>query len=142
MKIVFYWLWQLGWGFVQTLAGFLMFVICSLAGGSHSFYKGAVVTTWKKPASASVGPFLFLSESLKGASCSRVLAHEYGHSIQSLMLGPLYLLVVGLPSFIWCNLPYFQRMRKEKGISYYSVYPENWADRLGKVSSGRFGNIP
>lgn len=132
IKIVLYWLWQLSWGGIQTLAGLILFLICSLAGGSHLFYKGAVVTTWKKPTSASVGPFLFLSESLKGASCDRVLAHEYGHSIQSLILGPLYLFAVGVPSFLWCNLPYFRRMRQKTGKSYYSVYPENWADRLGK----------
>ena len=138
IKIILYWLWQLSWGFIQTAAGFIMFLLCSLSGENHSFYKGAVVTGWKKPTSASVGPFLFLSESLRGASYDRVLAHEYGHSLQSLILGPLYLFAVGVPSFIWCNLPYFQRMRKTKGKSYYSVYPENWADRLGKINnSGR-----
>ena len=57
--------------------------------------------------------------------------HEYGHCVQSLMLGPLYLIAVGVPSYRWANLPALRKMRRETGRSYYSVYPENWANRLG-----------
>lgn len=61
----------------------------------------------------------------------RTKKHEYGHSRQSLYLGPLYLIVVGLPSIIWAGFVY-NLVRKE--ISYYDVYPENWADKLGGVN--------
>ena len=56
--------------------------------------------------------------------------HELGHSIQSLMLGPFYLFVVGIPSLI-NNL----RARKNKEVydTYYQRYPEKWADKLGAV---------
>ena len=37
--------------------------------------------------------------------------HEYGHTWQCLLLGPLYWLVVALPSAIWCNC--FEGMRKK-----------------------------
>jgi len=30
----------------------------------------------------------------------RTLVHEYGHTIQSIILGPLYLLIIGIPSSI------------------------------------------
>lgn len=53
--------------------------------------------------------------------------HEYGHTRQSLYLGPLYLLVIGLPSLIHAAL-----YRPEKG-NYYDFYTERWADRLGGV---------
>lgn len=59
------------------------------------------------------------------------ILHEYGHTIQSRKLGPLYLLAVGLPSIVWAGC--FKNYRKKKDISYYSVYPENWADKLGGV---------
>lgn len=29
---------------------------------------------------------------------NQLLVHEYGHTIQSLMLGPLYLAIIGIPS--------------------------------------------
>lgn len=63
----------------------------------------------------------------------RMARHEYGHTLQSLLLGPLYLLVIGLPSFLWCQLPFFQERRKRRHISYYSFFPERWADALGKA---------
>lgn len=58
------------------------------------------------------------------------LRHEYGHYIQSTLLGPFYLLIVGVPALIiyirslfdW-NINLFQ----------YDFFPENWADDLGKL---------
>ena len=59
------------------------------------------------------------------------IAHEYGHTIQSKKLGPLYLLVIGLPSLIWAGC--FDKYRQKRGVSYYSFYSEKWADKLGGV---------
>ena len=55
--------------------------------------------------------------------------HEFGHSIQSRYLGPLYLFVIGIPSILWAWW-----WDPDKDISYYSFYTEKWADRLGGVS--------
>ena len=54
--------------------------------------------------------------------------HEYGHTRQSLYLGPLYLLIVGLPSLLWAWY-----WNPSRGCSYYSFYTEKWADKLGGV---------
>ena len=54
--------------------------------------------------------------------------HEYGHCRQSAILGPLYLLAIGLPSLIWAAL-----YKPEKG-NYYDFYTEKWADKLGGVN--------
>jgi hypothetical protein len=59
--------------------------------------------------------------------------HEYGHSIQSMIFGPLYLILVGVPSIL--RVLYgsiFYLIHKEKWKNYYSSYPENWADNLGE----------
>jgi len=61
----------------------------------------------------------------------RMLLHEYGHCIQSRILGPFYLIVVGLPSLLWA-LWWHPRSRK----GYYTFYTERWADRLGGVERG------
>ena len=53
--------------------------------------------------------------------------HEaIGHAKQSLYLGPLYLLVVGLPSIVWAAIC-------KDNKRYFEVYPENWADKLADV---------
>lgn len=54
--------------------------------------------------------------------------HEYGHQKQSLYLGPLYLIVIGLPSFIG-NL-----LHRKFKFNYYKQPWERWADKLGKVN--------
>jgi hypothetical protein len=57
--------------------------------------------------------------------------HEIGHAKQSMYLGPLYLLVVGLPSFVRAAVWTFDKDRSR--ADYYKGWPENWADRLGGV---------
>ena len=67
------------------------------------------------------------------------LMHESGHSVQSSYLGPLYLLVIGLPSLIG-NI--YDRLfhTKERGWNYsrshqwyYNQPWEKWADKLGGI---------
>lgn len=57
--------------------------------------------------------------------------HEYGHKIQSKILGPLYLLVIGIPSIIWAFL--YGLVIPETPNGYYKFYTEKWADKLGKI---------
>jgi len=65
------------------------------------------------------------------------IRHENGHSFQSLYWGPLYLLVVGLPSVVFNNLwdrLFHKNWTQEKRQRwYFSRYPEKQADRLGGV---------
>ena len=65
---------------------------------------------------------------------------EYGHTLQSLLLGPLYLIVIGAPSWLWCNLPPMRRLRKEKGIPYDAAYMERWATAWGEKFAARTGD--
>jgi hypothetical protein len=54
--------------------------------------------------------------------------HEFGHSLQSVILGPFYLLIIGLPSLLWAWW-----WRPGRGVDYYAFFTEKWADRLGGV---------
>ena len=60
-----------------------------------------------------------------------VRRHEKGHRKQSMMLGPLYLIVIGLPSLIWAAL--HSSVRRLRTVDYFSFYTEKWADRLSNV---------
>ncbi len=60
--------------------------------------------------------------------------HEYGHSVQSRWLGPLYLPVVGVSSV--ARVAYARAYKLRTGrrwARYYDGFPENQADRLGGV---------
>ena len=113
----------------------------------HYFYHGAVITEWNDKSSVSLGMFVFVTkepyfyDKLKNEYTmeelsERLLVHEYGHTIQSLILGPLYLIVVGIPSTLWGFLPSFNRKRKNEGLSYFSFFTEKWANYLGEQVTG------
>lgn len=83
------------------------------------------------PGGISLGTYIIISEQSYRDKRNRTKKHEYGHSRQSLYLGPLYLIVVGLPSLLWAG---FIHNLVKKEIGYYEVYPESWADELGEVN--------
>lgn len=135
---------QLTWGFLQSFLGFLLFLLNIRC--RHHLYHGAVVTEWRPRSSVSLGLFVFCSDDPHFAepnglsredAASRLLVHEYGHTIQSLVLGPLYLFIIGIPSVTWAFLPVFRKMRREKGIPYSRAYCEASANRLGEKYTGK-----
>ena len=123
---------QCTWGIVQTLMGAA--VCLKLIGCPHRIYRGCIDTRWNKRGGMSLGLFIFTpNEETERAQLVRV--HEYGHCIQSIVLGPLYL-IVGLISVTWANLPYFRNLRKEKNIPYTSCFVESWASKWGEWVTG------
>lgn len=137
MKIIFYsfyYLIQFTWGILQNLIGLVYFLWTKK--NRLEFYNGALVGFHKHNwGGISLGIFIIINGAKDNQWIRNTMIHEYGHTIQSLILGPLYLLIIGLPSFIWCNSKKFINYRKEKGISYFSFYPERWANYLGQIIS-------
>ena len=140
MKVILYIVIQCTWGIVQTLLGFMVFLVNIK--NKHYFYHGAIVTERNMPSSVSLGMFVFTTTNpMKDKRIvnripdeelsQRLLVHEYGHTIQSLILGPLYLIVMGIPSTLWGFLPYYQKKRNN-GVSYFSFFTEKWANFLGE----------
>jgi len=124
--------WQWTWGFPQTFIGALIF-LCSR--GPRIALDGAQGRAWPHMGSLSMGMFVFVSGNLlrNETAFGFMLRHEYGHTLQSLLLGPLYLPFIGLPSLFWCHLPACRRSRERTGRSYYSFYTERWANRLART---------
>ena len=142
VKNIIYTAWQWTWGVIQTMAGAVLYL--KHYKRRHYNFHGACVTVWSSKSSVSLGKFIFLSDDPfcfykeKRAEYTfeefneQLLVHEYGHTIQSLILGPLYLIVIGAPSMLWSFLPVFVRMR-EKGCSYFDAYCESTANTLGEL---------
>lgn len=94
-------------------------------------YKEATVYYWKWSGGMSLSnrifvPFEWLDEENWKVN---YIKHEYGHTIQSKILGPLYLFVIGIPSLCWAWLG--DTYREKNGVSYYAFYTEKWANKLG-----------
>ena len=119
LKSILLYLWQLP----QNLLGLLFLLV--LKGetrhrlGSIRFY---FLDTF--PGGITLGEYIIV-----GTRQELTVCHEYGHVLQSRMLGPLYLPVIGLPSLLWAWLGDMVA----PGKSYYWFYTERWADRLGGV---------
>jgi hypothetical protein len=117
MKSILLYLWSLP----QNLLGLLLRAIYN---GNDSQYEDAIVRrSTKMKGGISLGRYIIINQ----WSTKDTVMHEYGHCLQSKMLGPLYLLVVGLPSLLHAAFCPCKRH------SYYDVFPENWADKLGGV---------
>ena len=131
---------QWTWGLPQNLFGAASAIVLR---GERSRYHGALVTVYRPVGflsnryGFSLGEFIFLPQNWSKDVRSRLVVHEYGHTVQSLLLGPFYLLAVGIPSVLWSKRYYKRRPRyRTRGISYTDRFPENWADRAGERATG------
>ncbi|MCL2880311.1 MAG: hypothetical protein FWF29_08715 [Treponema sp.] len=128
----FLWVWQ----FPQHLLALILWGILSMAGRvvSKECKNGKRLITLDTPGfGVSLGMYVLMDEQY-GEEDWR---HEFGHGFQSLWLGPLYLLVVGIASAVFNNL-WDRLFHKNWPVDtrlkwYYSRYPEHWADKLGGV---------
>ena len=74
----------------------------------------------------TLGRYIFVNQNYK--DLSNVILLEIGHPKQSRILGPLYLIIIGIPSISWAGLR--RLIPALKKINYYSLYTESWANKL------------
>lgn len=92
---------------------------------------------WKLTSGLSLGQFIFCNRDASDLT----FMHEQGHAYQSKILGWFYLIVIGLPSFIWCGIyTVLRKFKRFKNLDYYKFYTEAWADKLGNISRDSDGN--
>lgn len=121
LKQVGLYIWQLP----QNLVGLV--VLCFISHKEKCTVAGIDLYYSKTfPGGISLGKYVII-----GSKNENTVKHEHGHQIQSMYLGPLYLIVIGLPSLIWAWLygPVIPYTRN----GYYRFYTEKWAEKLGKV---------
>jgi len=126
---VFLFIWQLPQNFLGELVVFLTgavkkddFYICH-----SSWFTGVSLGNY-----IVIGSIPYVNFSID----KNLINHEKGHQKQSLILGWLYLFVIGIPSFIGNIIDrYFHNdwNYKERNFWYYNQPWEKWADKLGKV---------
>lgn len=131
---------QWTWGLIQNLLG-LIVVICLRNKSLHAFH-GAIIVEYqeakfiKQLGTFTLGMFIFY-KLVDNESKQNLLAHEYGHTIQSLIYGPLYLPIVGVFSLLWAR-KYWKNKKtyNQKNIFYADRYPERQANYWGKKILG------
>lgn len=131
-RVLFY-LIQFTWGLPVNLVGLILFLCFRGRFRSERFCNGIATCLPRLAGGFSLGIFLFIGAA-GTADSPGLCAHEYGHTVQCLLLGPLYWLVVALPSVIWCHG--FSNYRRKHGIAYDALYCERWATAWGRTWSG------
>jgi len=112
------------WQVPQHLLGIIIMAFTNVS--STRIYKNSKVYLTNSNFGVSLGQYIIVP---KWAD-QNTIQHEYGHSVQSLYFGPLYLFVIGIPSLTMNVLTRIKVLRADR---YYRRWPENWADKLGGV---------
>lgn len=87
---------------------------------------GAKAYLIKAGGAVTLGKYVFISQTY-------TIKHECGHVKQSKMLGPLYLIVIGVPSILHAWLNDYIGCDEESGYSHF--YTEKWADKLMGINT-------
>lgn len=115
------------WCLPNTLVSLGALLFARAMGGRAEPFRGAVVVRvpfMRRLGGVCLGPAILVSPEAP----DHIVRHEWGHFRQHLRLGPLYYVVVGLPSVthaLWFK-------RRPVG-NYFHFYTEAWADALGGV---------
>lgn len=112
------WLWQ----FPQNmLALCIEGILCPAAYREGKADGNTIIVNSTLPSAMSLGDYLFVNP----MSSQKSIQHECGHSRQSDILGPLYLIVIGIPSVIH-NIVYAVCSKLGLNWDYYKFYTEHW----------------
>ena len=137
MNKFLYYLIQSTYGILTFIPGLLVTLIFKIFGcKTYKNGYGFITTVGGNWGGLSLGPFAFCGRynELDGP-CQSVYwynhtrKHEFGHSIQVLFMGPLFIFIVAIPSAIryW-----YQRLTpNKKHKPYDSIWIEGFATRVG-----------
>ncbi len=136
---VFFYVVQWTWGLpVNIVGGVAYLILTKMKKCRHQKfgYANIVYLPWDQ-GGLSMGLFIFMRENHESKEWTyNTRIHEYGHTWQCLLLGPLYYVVIALPSVIWCNC--FRKYREKNNVSYFKLYCESWANAWGE----KFSKLP
>ena len=126
IKNLILFIWQLPQHIVALIYfGYLVMMCKDL--GIDSRYKQAIVIPCIMRGAVTLGNYVFVG---LNSEYRKTVKHELGHTIQSKILGPLYLIVIGIPSITYCGLRrLFPSLRKK---NYYDFYTEKTANYLSE----------
>ena len=130
LKSSLLWLWQLP----QNLCGIIYRSISEdnricVIENNDSRSVDAEVYLQRAKGGVTLGKYIFINQDYIDKEI--VIKHECGHVKQSKILGPLYLLVIGIPSILhaWLN-NYIGCCWKNGEYNYFHFYTEKWANKL------------
>ena len=124
-----YWLLNFTWGILTTLCGLLISLVMLCIGKKpERFCSIWYFEIFKHWGGMTMGT-MFLRDSAIDTSIN---AHEYGHTFQNAILGPLFIFIVAIPSAIryW-----YRKLSKKTQYAYDAIWFEGSATKIGTTAS-------
>lgn len=123
-----YYILNIVWGFPLTLIGFVGALAVLISGHRPQRNGGGwVFRVGHDWGGISFGLFHFVDME----PTKRILAHEYGHSLQNMIWGPLMVFVIAIPSVVRYWVHQIRRKQNKPNPSYDSIWFEGQATRWG-----------
>lgn len=133
MKKVLLYIWQLP----QNLLGLLVILFTRARYNNISYKRDECFwLSHKYDFGVCLGEYIIIGANYNRMIKVETFNHEKGHKKQSKMLGPLYLLLIGLPSItgnIYDRIAHRNWSYLARTEWYYKQPWEAWADKLGGV---------
>lgn len=126
IKDLIKWLWQLP---QNMLALCIEGVLCKAAYRKGNTDGNIIIVSATLSSAMSLGDYIFVHP----MSSQKSIQHECGHSKQSDILGPLYLIVIEIPSLLH-NIVHYLCSKIGIKWNYFSFYTESWANKLAGIS--------
>lgn len=122
------------WQLPQNLCGIIYKYISrdnriSIIENNDSRSVSAKVYLQKSSGGVTLGQYVFINQDYTDKDI--IIKHECGHVKQSKILGPLYLIIIGIPSILHAMLNnYIGCCWKNGEYNYYHFYTEKLANKL------------
>lgn len=130
-----YYILNIVWGFPLTLIGFVGALALLISGRRPQRNGGG----WVFRVGHDWGGISFgLCHFVDMESTERILAHEYGHSLQNMIWGPLMVFVIAIPSVVRYWIRQIRRKQDKPNSPYDAIWFEGQATRWGLQTIGQW----
>lgn len=122
------------WGIIMTAIGFCIATIARACGVKPQKHAGATYYQFGKNwGGISFGPYFFCGTQ----ASERTKNHEFGHSLQNAIWGPLFIFVIAIPSFIRCqkfnyNILHGIPNKEEYDAIWFEGQATEWGTKVAK----------
>lgn len=132
---ILYWLWSLTWGCLMTIPGLLItgFCIIFLKGKPHKNGFSYIVEIGGNWGGLELGCVALCGNYYGKDYYDYIRKHEFGHSIQQLIFGPLQPFLIGIPSAIRYWYDRLDKKHKRSTDWYDSIWFEGTATKWGSA---------
>ena len=134
---ILYWIGQLTWGFIMSFIGLVAALICIifLKGKIHKNGYTIIIEVGGNWGGVSLGCISlcggYTTTCLNEDWFEHTRRHEFGHSLQNLIFGPVFLFLVAIPSLIRYHCRNYRSKKGLENKDYDAVWFEGMATKWG-----------